>query len=508
MNMGNSNTTGVLSAVQKTRSRAHLSFVVLALLALCGCNFAPKYKQPPVETGTEFKELTPKQTNELANWKPAAPAEGVLRGNWWELFNDSLLNELQSQIEGTNQTIAAAIARVDAARALAQQSRANLFPLVAVDPSVTRSQSRLRTANNVSVNVPAPSSSQLTLYNLPATASWEPDLWGWLRNAYRADRLEAEATQADLENVRLTAHADLAADYYQLRALDAQKQLLDSAVTAYQESYDLARARYETGIASEQDVVQAQTQLATTRAQATDTGIQRAQFEHAIAVLLGRPPSEFTIQPVTNHTAAPSIPIEIPSTLLQRRPDIAAAERRVMEMNATIGVARAAYFPNLALSGSAGYQGTTLSDLTSWPNFVWSVGGTLTETIFDAGRRRGVTRQAWANYHLAVANYRQAVLTSFREVEDQLAALRLLATEVQDESVAVQASQRYLTLASDRYKLGIDSYLNVITAQTTLLGNQRTSVALQFEQLTATVQLIRALGGGWSVENLKLTDNR
>jgi NodT family efflux transporter outer membrane factor (OMF) lipoprotein len=476
---------------------------LLGLALFAGCNFAPKYKEPPVETGMEFTELTPHQTNELSTWKPAAPAEGELRGNWWELFGDQNLSAFESQLEVTNQTIAAAIARVDAARAIAQQTRANLFPLVAVDPSVTRSQSRLRTANNVSVNVPAASSSQITLYNLPATASWEPDLWGRLRNAARADRLEAEATQADLENVRLSAHAELASDYFQLRAIEAQKQLLDSAVTAYQESYDLARARYETGIASEQDVVQAQTQLMTTRAQATDLGIQRAQFEHAIAVLLGRPPSEFSLEPLTNHTAPPAIPAGLPSALLQRRPDIAAAQRRVMEANATIGVARAAYFPNLTLSGSAGYQGTSLNDLTSWPNFVWSVGGSLAETIFDAGRRRGVTRQAWANYHLAVANYRQTALVSFKEVEDQLAALRLLGAEIQDQRVATQASQRYLTLASDRYKLGIDSYLNVIVAQTSFLGNQRTTAALEFEEITATVQLIKALGGGWDAAQLR-----
>lgn len=467
----------------------------VAAIALSGCNFAPKYQKPVTDAPTEFKELTPEQTNRLAQWRPADPAEASWRGKWWELFGDEQLNALQAQLEATNLTIAASVARLDAARAVVQQTRASLFPLVAIAPGVTRSQTRLRTSGNATANLP--SSTRFTDYNLPVTASWEPDLWGRIRNGVRSDRLAADAAQADLENVRLSVHAELAADYFQIRGVEAQKQLLDSAVKAYQESYDLARARYETGIASEQDVAQAQTQLTTTRAQATDTGIQRAQLEHAIAVLLGRAPANFSVEPMATHYLPPAVPLEVPSRLLERRPDVAAAERRVMGANAQIGVARAAYFPNVTLSGSAGYQSTALSDLTSWPNFVWSIGGNVAETIFDAGRRKGATRQAWANYHLAVANYREAVLTSFKEVEDALAALRLLAGEIQDENVAVESSQRYLTLATDRYKLGIDSYLNVITAQTTLLGTQRTTVALQFQQIAATVQLIKAMGGGW-----------
>jgi len=462
---------------------------------LTACNFAPKYKQPAIETTPHFKELTPEQAQKITAWQPAAPAENTQRGQWWEFFGDQKLNELESKIEVNNQTIAAAVARLEAARAIVQQTRASLFPLVALNPSVTRSRARLRTqSNTTALSTP---NHPFTDYNLPLNASWELDLWGRIRNQVKATAFEAKATEADLENIRLSARTELAIDYFQLRGLDAQKDLFESAVKAYQDSFDLAKARYETGIASDQDVAQAETQLTTTRAQATDLGIQRAQLEHAIAVLLGESPSGFSVEAAPFHGHPAIVPFGVPSTLLQRRPDVAAAERRVMEDNVNIGVARAAYFPTLTLSGSTGFQSSSLGDLATWPSFVWSIGGALSETIFDAGRRHGVTREAWANYNESVANYRQTVLASFKEVEDSLSALRILASEIHDENAAVDASRRYLTLASDRYKFGIDSFLNVITAQTTLLGNQRTAVNLQFEQLTASIQLIKAIGGSW-----------
>jgi NodT family efflux transporter outer membrane factor (OMF) lipoprotein len=465
------------------------------MLLLTACNFAPKYKQPAIEAAPKFKELTPEQSEKIGVWQRAAPSENVPRGNWWEMFGDTNLTAFESKIEVNNQNIVAAVARVEAARAIVQQSRASLFPLVALSPSVTRSRARLRTqSNSGALSTP---NRPFTDYNLPLNASWELDFWGRIRNQVQANKFEAQATEADLENVRLSARAELATDYFQLRGLDAQKDLLESAVKAYQESFDLAKTRYQTGIASDQDVAQAETQLTTTRAQATDLGIQRAQLEHAIAVLLGESPSSFSIVPAPFHGRAAIVPFGIPSTLLQRRPDIAAAERRVMEDNVNIGVARAAYFPTITLSGSTGFQSSSLGDLATWPSFVWSIGGALSETIFDAGRRRGVTRQAWANYNESVANYRQTALISFKEVEDALASLRILNSEIQDENAAVEASRRYMTLASDRYKFGIDSYLNVITAQTTLLANQRTAVNLQFEQLTASVQLVKAIGGHW-----------
>ena len=336
---------------------------------------------------------------------------------------------------------------------------------------------------------------------MPFDASWEPDFWGRIRNTVKANSLEAQATLADLENVRLTVQAEVAVDYFELRVLDAQKQLLDATVLAYQESLKLTQAQYDSGLASGQDIEQAETQLEITHAQATDLGIQRAQLEHAIAMLLGQPASSFSIttNPLTANPIA--IPFGVPSQLLERRPDVAAAERRVAEANAQIGVARAAYFPTITLSGSAGYQSTSVGNLFSGPSLVWSVGATMAQTLFDAGLRKAVTEQAWAIYQGTVANYRQTVLTAFQEVEDNLSTLRILSQELQQQNAAVESSQRYLTLANARYQSGLDSYLNVITAQTTLLSNQRTAMNLQMQQMTASVQLIKALGGGWDVSH-------
>jgi NodT family efflux transporter outer membrane factor (OMF) lipoprotein len=327
------------------------------------------------------------------------------------------------------------------------------------------------------------------------------DFWGRIRNSVKASSLEAQATLADLENVRLTVQAEVAADYFQLRVLDAQKDLLDASVFAYQESLKLTQVQSDTGMASGQDIAQAETQLDITRAQATDLGIQRAQLEHAIATLLGKPASLFSI--ATNSLAAKpvAIPFGVPSQLLERRPDIAAAERRVAEANAQIGVARAAYYPTITLSGSAGFQSSSLGNLMSAQGLVWSVGTTMAQTLFDAGKRKAVTEQARAIYQGTVANYRQTVLTAFQEVEDNLSTLRILSQELQQQNAAVESSQGYLTLANARYKSGLDIYLDVITAQTALLSNQRTAMNLRMQQMTASVQLIKALGGGWEVSH-------
>ena len=486
---------------RRARTRDVFRFAAPRIVLLClfafvaGCSFAPKYSQPTVQTPTAFKELSTNQHSQTNIWKTAEPKDNILRGNWWELFGDAQLNALEAQAGASNQTVAAAFANFLAARAVVKQGRSQWFPTVTAAPSVTRArQPVLRNATGASASPNAPT---ITEYALPFDASWEIDLWGRIRNTVKANTREAEATLADLENARLTIHADLAANYFQLRALDAEKQLLDTTVRAYEESLKLTQVRHDTGIASDQDVAQAETQLNTTRAQATDIGIQRAQLEHVIAVLTGKPASEFSLatEPLTNKPIA--VPFGVPSQLLERRPDIAAAERRVAEANSQIGVARAAYFPTITLSGSAGYQSTSLGNLISYPSFAWSMGATLAQTIFDAGRRKAVTEQAWANHQGTVANYRQAVLIAFQETEDNLAALRLLSQELQEQDAAVSSSQRYLVIANDRYRLGIDSYLNVITAQTTLLNNQRTAVNLRAQQLIATVQLIKALGGGW-----------
>jgi NodT family efflux transporter outer membrane factor (OMF) lipoprotein len=481
-----------LISLLKTETRT--TIVVLGCLVLfAGCSFAPKYAKPSVQTPAAFKELTPEQSKETDGWKTAEPKDDMIRGQWWEMFHEPELNAFEGQVVVSNQTVAAALANFLAARAVVKQSRSQYFPTVSANPSVTRSRQS-------SASSP-PTSSTFTEYSLPFDASWELDFWGRIRNTVKANSLEAQATLADLENVRLTVQAEVAVDYFQLRVVDAQKRLLDATVLAYQESLKLTQAQYDAGLASGQDVAQAETQLNTTLAQATDLGIQRAQLEHAIATLLGKPASSFSIatDPLTAKPVA--IPFGVPSQLLERRPDVAAAERRVAEANAQIGVARAAYFPTITLSGSAGYQSTSVENLFSGPGLVWSVGASLAQTLFDAGLRKAVTEQARAKYQGTVANYRQTVLTAFQEVEDNLSTLRILSQELQQQNAAVESSQRYLTFANARCQSGLDSYLDVITAQTALLSNQRTALNLRMEQLTASVQLIKALGGGWDVSH-------
>jgi len=468
--------------------------LLIGISGLAGCSFAPKYKKPAAQTAPAFKELTPEQAKTTDGWKTAEPGDDRVRGKWWESFGDTNLNFLEDQVTKSNQTVAAAFENFLAARAVVKQSRANLFPTVTADPSETRSR---QGGGAIGIGAGGSRSGTFTKYALPFDASWEPDFWGSIRNTIKANKLSAQASFADLENSLLTIQAEAAADYFQLRGLDSEKQLFDSSVVAFEESLRLTQARHDTGIASDQDVAQAETQLDTTRAQDTDLGIQRAQFEHAIAMLTGQSPSVFSIAPAALDAKPMAIPFRIPSQLLERRPDIAAAERRTAAANSQIGVARAAYFPTVTLTGSVGYNSTRLENLFSGPAFIWSIGGSALETLFDAGKRQAVTEQAWATYRSNVASYRQTVLSAFQDVEDNLASLRILSKEIGEQDAAVAASQRFLNLANDRYKLGIDSYLNVITAQTTLLNNQRTAITLRASQMNATVQLIKALGGGW-----------
>ena len=473
---------------------------MMALALLCaalssGCNVGPVYVKPVVETPVAFKEQPPEQVREAEGWKAAEPRDDMIRGKWWEVFHEPELNALEGQAAGSNQSVAAALANFLAARAVVKQMQSQYFPTVTVDPSVTRSRQTSPPTGSKS----SPTPFTITEYSLPFDASWEVDFWGRVRNTVKANSLEAQATRADLENVRLTVQAEVVADYFQLRVLDAEMGLLDEAVAAYQESLKLTEVRYDTGLASGQDVEQAGIQLNTTAAQATDLGIQRAQLEHAIATLVGKPASSFSIATNVVVPEPVAVPFGVPSQLLERRPDVAAAERRVAEVNAQIGVARAAYFPAITLGGSAGYQSVLLRTLISGPSLLWSVGASLAETIFDAGKRKAVTEQAEAQYQGTVANYRQTVLRAFQEVEDNLSTLRILAKELQQQRAAVALSQGYLTLANDRYETGVDSYLNVITAQTGLLSNQQTAMTLRMQQLTATVQLVKALGGGWDV---------
>lgn len=463
----------------------------MAALALVnGCNLAPKYKRPDFAAPAAFKE-----TN---GWKQAQPRDAALKGKWWELFNDPDLNALEEKVAISNQNIAAALQNFFAARAVVREARSAYYPTVSVDPSATRT----KPPSSGSPSLVGVQRGEYSTYSLPADASWEPDLWGAVRNNVRADTYAAQASAATLENLKLSAQGDLAVDYFALRGQDELIQLYKKTVKTYRESVDLTTTLYQTGIDSELDEAQADALLQTTLAQAAALDIQRAQYEHAIALLIGQPASTFSIPVKPLVGQPPPIPAGVPSQLLERRPDVASAERTVAQANAQIGVARAAFFPTLSLTGTVGYQSTSISTLLNPPSFFWSVGASLSETVFDAGRRRAATDQAWAAYRSTVANYRQTVLTAIQQVEDSLASLRVLSSELNQQGIAVQASQKSLDLSTERYHQGIASYLNVISAQQTLLGNEQTVVSLHTQAFTSSVQLIMALGGSWTNADL------
>ena len=469
---------------------------------LTGCMVGPKYHTPTTENPAAYKELTPADYKNTDGWKLAQPKDDSLRGNWWEIFNDPQLNALEEKVNVSNQTIAAVAANYFAARALVKEARSQLFPTVSTSPSIVAQRPSSTASSNGAASSSSSSGHTFAEYTLPFDATWQPDLFGRIRNTVSAAAYGAQASAADLENTRLTLQADVAIDYFELRGQDALKQLLDSTVVAYQMSLDLTKSLYETGIGTDEAVAQAETQLEATQAQDAALGIQRAQFEHAIAMLTGQPASTFSIpiQPLVSNP--PAIPIGVPSQLLERRPDIAAEERLVAQANAQIGIARAAYFPTVTLSAAAGLESSSAATWLTWPSRFFSVGPTVAETLFDGGLRRATVEQFKAQYDQTVANYRQSVLTAFQQVEDNLASLRILSVEIQDQDTAVKSAERSLALAQDRYQLGIDPYLNVITAQTALLSNQETAVNLRIQQMTASGGLIEALGGGWNVSQL------
>ena len=479
-----------MKATNKMRAATALLCSVVLLL-LPGCVVGPKYHRPSVDTPGTFKEVTPDDLKKMDGWKVAQPQDSALHGKWWEIFGDPQLNALEEQVNISNQTVAAAFASFMAARALVREARAQYFPTVTASASIVRQHQPSSSGGTTSNN-----------YSLPFDASWTPDLFGRVRNLVRAAAANAQASAADLENTRLTAQAELAVDYFQLRGQDALKQLLDSTVVAYEKSLELTRALYETGIDSDEAVAQAETQLEATRALDTSLGILRAQYEHAIALLSGQPASSFSIAVEPLKTPPPAIPFGVPSQLLERRPDVAANERLMAQANAQIGVARAAYYPTVTLGASAGFQSTKGSTWFTWPSRFWSVGPAIAETIYDGGLRRATVEQYRAQYDQTVASYRNTVLTAFQQVEDHLSGLRILSQEIQEQDVAIQSAQRSLKLATDRYRLGIDPYLNVITAETTLFSNQQTAVNLRIQQIVDSVQLVEALGGGWDASTL------
>jgi NodT family efflux transporter outer membrane factor (OMF) lipoprotein len=476
--------------------------VVLSVLG--GCTVGPAYRRPTTDAPQAYKELTAAQFKDTDGWKVAVPQDSVIRGDWWELFGDPQLNALEEQVKGSNQTVAAAYASFMQARAMVKQAQAQYWPTLTVGASATRSYPALASAatGGASGTGGAATGATANEFSLPFDASWTPDLWGRVRNLVKGDVAAAQSSAADLANAQLTAEAEVAVDYFELRSQDALIAVTAATVKAYSESLELTRAQYETGIGSDEAVVQAQVQLQTTQAQATNLEIARAQYEHAIAVLVGQPASSFAVPVIASSVQPPAVPLGVPSQLLERRPDVAADERLMAQANAQIGVADAAYFPTLTLSASAGFESSTAANWLTWPARFWSVGPSLSETIFDGGLRSATVAQYRAAYDQSVATYRQTVLTAFQQVEDNLASLRLLSQEIGQQDQAVGSSQRYVTIATDRYKLGLDPYLDVITAQTSLFSNQQTSVTLHLQQLTASVQLIEALGGGWDAARL------
>jgi len=471
---------------------------LLLVLLLAGCTVGPKYAKPTVPTTPTYKEEAPGSFRESDQWQPAHPGDQTSRGDWWEIFGDSELNKLEEQIADSNQDLKVAEARFRQARAAIRFNRASQFPTISTSPSASYVKS-----SDFSQNFPSKVQEASTgNFVLPFDLSYELDLWGRVRRSVAAAREEAQATAADYSTAKLSLEAELALDYFELRSADAQKQLLDDTVKAYTDNLQLTLNRFKGGVAPRADVAQAQTQLDTTRVQDTDVTVQRAQFEHAIAILTGKPPADFSLAAVPLDNQPPSIPIGLPSGLLQRRPDIAAAERRVAEANQQIGIARAAYFPTVTLGGTAGFAGTRGSNWFTWPSGFWAVGPALAQTLFDAGRRRATSESARANYDATVATYRQTSLTAFQEVEDNVAALRILENEAQQQEQAVASSQESLQLFTNRYKGGVDTYLQVITAQTIELANERNAIDIQRRRLDASVLLIKALGGGWNVSNL------
>ena len=494
--------------VHKPAVRWAMMAVAIVSLFSGGCVVGPKYRRPAVPVPASYKELATNNASEAQAWRVAQPSDAGGRGKWWRAFNDPELDALEERASVSNQNIAAAAANFLAARALIREVRSQYFPTVGTSPSIVNSRPSPAQFGGIQPGgSSSPSSTGFTVrsftgYSLPFDASWEPDLWGQVRNSVKSNVFAAQASAADLVNVRLSIQAELAVDYYELRAQDSLKRLLDSTVAAYQETLDLTQSRYKAGLDSDEAVAQAEAQLKAAQAQDTNLGILRAQYEHAVAVLVGQPASTFSLPVETLRVNPPGVPVGVPSELLERRPDIAAAERAVAQANAQIGIAKAAYFPNVLLSASGGFGNTSITDWFTWPSRFWSTGPSLVETIFDAGLRRATVQQFQASYDQTVANYRQTVLTAFQQVEDNLASLRILSQDIEQQDAAVEAAARSLREATVRYTAGIDPYLNVITAQTVLLNYQQAAVNFRLQQMVASVQLIKALGGGWDASQM------
>ena len=488
---------------------------LLAAAVLAGCAVGPNYHRPSTPVPQRFKEAQ--------GWKPAEPKEAASGTDWWSVYGDAVLDGLEKQIDISNQTLKAAEASWREAEAVVSGAKAELFPTVGVSGSATRTKGlgttvggttttttpgstgtgTTTTGGGTTTAIVPMTSHPVNNFNATADASWAPDIWGKIRRTIESDVASAQASDADLAAARLSAQGTLATDYIELRVTDEMKQLLDQTVAAYQRSLDITQNQYKSGIVAKADVITAETQLEGAQSQQISVGVMRGQLEHAIAVLVGKPPADFAIEPATFGTAVPVAPTGIPSALLERRPDVAAAERTMASANAQIGVAIAAYFPDLTLTGAYGFSSSVLPGLIRAPNNIWSFGGTIADTVLDFGARSAAVRQARAAYDVAVANYRQTVLTAFQQVEDQLVALRILEQQYAVQDRTVKSANEAVRLTINEYRAGIVAYTSVVTAQATALADAQTLLTIRQNRLTASVALIQALGGGWDTALLK-----
>jgi NodT family efflux transporter outer membrane factor (OMF) lipoprotein len=475
--------------------QATAALAMLVLIGTAGCVVGPRYVKPGVEVPSAYRETAAQTAPDGTQWSTAKPQDATPRGQWWEIYGEPELNDLEEKLNASNQNVAQSYENFVAARALVRQALASYFPTLTTSPSATRSN----TPTNTSGGEPGVTSNSVSL---PLDISWEPDLWGRVRNTVRQYANAAQVSAADLANERLSQQSSLATYYFELRGQDSLLALYQQTILADQKSLDLSRVLQKTGIESAQDVAEADLNLKSAQASATNLGVARAQYEHAIAVLIGLPPASFSLASRSLMTPNPPMPVGVPSDLLQRRPDIAAAERTMSEANALIGVQTAAFYPTLILSASGGVESSAINNLLSVPSRFFSIGPSLSQTLFDGGSRRATLENYQAQYQADVAAYRQAVLTAFQQTEDNLASQRILTKQMEQQRRVVDAAQKYFDLSVKRYKTGVDSYLNVFTAQTSLLTQQKSQITLQVQLMTSSVQLIEALGGGWDMSQL------
>jgi NodT family efflux transporter outer membrane factor (OMF) lipoprotein len=471
----------------------------MATLALAGCMVGPKYKTPSVPTAPAFKEISPSADSSAfkdnADWQTAKPQDTIPRGDWWTIFHDDGLNALEPQVADANQTLKVAAANLSAARGNLRVQNANRYPTLGINPFLGGER---YSANQPYFSAASSNNGEGDL-ELPLQLSYEVDLWGAVRRSVTAAREQTQAAAADLQTALLSLQAEVAMDYFELRAADAQQKLLNDTVAQYAEAVRITNDRYLGGVAVKSDLTQAQTQLQDAKVQAADVAIARSQYEHAIAILIGKPPASFSLppSPLPLSVSPPVVPPGLPSQLLERRPDIAAAERRTAAANEQIGIARAAYFPSLNIGATAGQESTSITSLFEKSSFIYALGPTIGETFFDGGRRRGLSEQARANYDSTTATYRQTVLTAYQQVEDNLVALRVLSHEQEQQRQATASAVESERIFNNRYVGGVDTYLQVITAQSSALLNQRNDIDILRRRMDASVLLIKVLGGGW-----------